>query len=103
VLQMNVQLAVVENFADDQFQGPELHVHLKHADCFHVLEGALELTLESGPVHAEAGTSVVVPPGVPHTFTTAAARARYLNVHAPSMGFVEYLRGENPGFDQHAV
>jgi len=97
------QLAVVENFADDQFQGPELHVHLKHADCFHVLEGALELTLESGPVHAEAGTSVVVPPGVPHTFTTAAARARYLNVHAPSMGFVEYLRGENPGFDQHAV
>jgi hypothetical protein len=40
---------------------------------------------------------------VPHTFTTAAARARYLNVHAPSMGFVEYLRGENPNFDQISV
>jgi thiamine-phosphate pyrophosphorylase len=97
------QLALLENFADDQFEGPELHVHLRHADCFHVLEGALEFTLESGPVRVEPGTSVVVPPGVPHTFTTAAPRARWLNVHAPAMGFVEYVRGENPGFDQYGV
>lgn len=97
------QLAVVENFADDQFEGPELHVHLRHADCFHVLEGALDFHLEDAPVRVEAGTSVVVPPGVPHAFTTAAPRARWLNVHAPSLGFVAYLRGENPGFDQISV
>jgi thiamine-phosphate pyrophosphorylase len=97
------ELAVVENFADDQFEGPELHVHLHHADCFHVLEGALEFTVAAGTVRVEAGTSVVVPPGVPHTFTTAAPRARYLNVHAPNMGFVDYLRGENPAFDQISV
>ena len=97
------QAAVVENFADEQFEGPELHVHLRHADCFHVLEGTLAFTFESGPVRVEPGMSVVVPPGVPHTFTTRSPRARWLNVHAPSMGFVEYLRGENPGFDQISV
>ena len=97
------QVAVVENFADDRFEGPELHVHLRHADCFHVLEGALEFQLEQGPVRVEPGTSVVVPPGVPHTFTTAAPRARWLNVHAPGMGFVAYVRGEHSGFDQISV
>ncbi|HEY3541446.1 MAG TPA: thiamine phosphate synthase [Gaiellaceae bacterium] len=101
------QLALVENFADGEFEGPELHVHLRHADCFHVLEGALRFTLESGDVTVEAGTSVVVPPGVPHTFTSAAPRVHYVNVHAPNTGFVEYLRALNAGeripFDQYAV
>jgi thiamine-phosphate pyrophosphorylase len=99
------QLALVENAADGEFEGPELHVHLRHADCFHVLEGALELDLEGGCRVVEAGTSVVVPPGVPHTFRAAAPRVRYLNVHAPNSGFVEYLRALNAGervpFDQY--
>jgi mannose-6-phosphate isomerase-like protein (cupin superfamily) len=51
----------------------------------------------------EPGTSVVVPPGVPHTFTTAAPRARWLNVHAPAMGFVEYVRDSEAPFDQYGV
>jgi thiamine-phosphate pyrophosphorylase len=101
------QLALVENAADGEFEGPELHVHLRHADCFHVLEGALELELEDGRRVVEAGTSIVVPPGVPHTFRTAAQRVRYLNVHAPNTGFVEYLRaldaGERIAFDQYAA
>ena len=101
------QLALVENAADGEFEGPELHVHLRHADCFHVLEGALELDLEGGRRVVEAGTSVVVPPGVPHTFRAAAPRVRYLNVHAPNSGFVEYLRALNAGeripFDQYVV
>jgi quercetin dioxygenase-like cupin family protein len=101
------QLALVENAADGEFAGPEVHVHLRHADCFHVLDGALELDLETGSRVVEAGTSVVVPPGVPHTFRAAAPRIRYLNDHAPNSGFVEYLRALNAGeripFDQYAV
>jgi thiamine-phosphate pyrophosphorylase len=101
------QLALVENAADGEFEGPELHVHLRHADCFYVLEGVLEFDLEGGPRLVEAGTSVVVPPGVPHTFRSAAPRVRYLNVHAPNTGFVEYLRALNAGeripFDQYGV
>src|SRR5262249_6623955 len=54
------QLAIVENFVDGEFQGPELHVHLRHADCFHVLEGALEFSLgERRGVRVDAGTSVI--------------------------------------------
>jgi thiamine-phosphate pyrophosphorylase len=99
------QLALVENTADGEFEGPELHVHLRHADCFYVLEGSLEFELEDGKRVVEAGTSVVVPPGVPHTFRSGAPRIRYLNVHAPNAGFVEYLRALNAGeripFDQY--
>jgi quercetin dioxygenase-like cupin family protein len=72
-----------------------------------VLDGALEFTLETGTVRADAGTSVVVPPGVPHTFRLAAPRARYVNVHAPGSNFVQYVRaadrGEQVEFDQHAA
>ena len=38
----------------------------------------------------------MVPPGVPHAFTSV-GRARFLNVHAPSYGFIEYLRKVDAG------
>ena len=101
------ELAAVDTYVDEGFEGPEYHVHLRHADCFHVLDGTLELTLETGKVRVEPGTSVVVPPGVPHTFTSVSPRARYLNVHAPALGFVDHVRaadrGERLPFDQYAV
>lgn len=30
-----------------------------------------------------------------------AANARFFNFHAPRVGFGDYLRGQNPDFDQH--
>jgi mannose-6-phosphate isomerase-like protein (cupin superfamily) len=63
-----------------------------------VLEGALEFELAETIVTVEAGTSVVVPPGVAHAFA-GTGRARFLNVHAPSCGFVEYLRRLDAGED----
>jgi thiamine-phosphate pyrophosphorylase len=84
-------LDVLEYFVDADYGGASAHVHVRHADCFHVLEGALELVADGKAVRAEAGTSVVIPPGVVHEFTSA-GRARFLNVHAPSCGFAEYLR-----------
>src|SRR5215210_1878046 len=51
-------------------EGADLHVHRRHTDLFHVLEG--ELTLRLGPDGAEvpvpAGTLVVVPPLVVHGY-----------------------------------
>ncbi len=90
------ELDVLEYFVDGDYDGAGRHVHLRHADCFHVLEGALAFRVDGEPVHADAGTSVVVPPGVPHEFTSA-GRARFLNVHAPSFGFVDYLRKVDAG------
>ena len=83
-------------------RGASPHVHRDHSDAFLVLEGELEITLEDGPLRAPAGTFVLIPPGVVHSFdNTSAGPARFINVHAPSCGFGEYLRGRNPGFDQH--
>jgi mannose-6-phosphate isomerase-like protein (cupin superfamily) len=71
-------------------------VHLRHADCFYVLEGELELRVDGEVVRAGPGMSVVIPPGVVHQFTSV-GRARFLNVHAPECGFVEYLRMVDAG------
>jgi len=83
-------------------RGASPHVHSGHSDAFLVLEGELEITLESGPITAQAGTLVLIPRGVVHSFGNPSdAAVRFLNVHAPSYGFGDYLRGQNPGFDQH--
>jgi thiamine-phosphate pyrophosphorylase len=87
---------VLEYFVDGEYDGAAEHLHLRHADCFHVLEGELEFRLQGETVRAPAGTTVVVPPGVVHAFTSV-GRARFLNVHAPSYGFSEYLRRADAG------
>ncbi len=67
-----------------------------------MLEG--ELTFGLGPGgeelrQAPAGTFVLVPAGVIHTFRNdGAATARFLNVHAPSMGFAESQRRSGSGY-----
>ena len=85
-------------------EGPEPHVHRQHTDAFYVLEGELEIGL--GPdvrkVPAPAGTLAAAPPNVVHTFRNASRdTASFLNIHTPSMGFGNVLRGAgHSGFDQ---
>src|SRR5205085_5097354 len=85
-------------------RGPDPHIHKQHADAFYVLYG--ELTFQVGPdlkkVAAPAGTLVLIPQGVIHSFGNESdADARYLNLHAPSGGFADSLRGNSEGFDSH--
>lgn len=83
-------------------RGPEPHVHREHVDAFYVIEGELAFGLGPSvdPVRAPAGTFVLVPPNVVHTFANVMDEtARWLNFHAPSTGFIASLRGEVPGFD----
>src|SRR4051812_1470397 len=75
--------------------GADLHFHRDHHDVFYVLEGELTLRLgvEDEAVRAPAGTFACIPPGVVHGFRNASdAEVRYLNLHAPGMGFAGYLR-----------
>ena len=98
------ELAVTESVYGPGEHGPPPHVHHHHADGFLVVEGELTFTFREGTetLRAPAGTFVLVPPDVVHSFENAgAANARFYNLHAPSCGFGEYLRGRNPGFDQH--
>jgi quercetin dioxygenase-like cupin family protein len=76
-------------------RGPGPHIHRRHSDCFYVLEGRLSFELAGGePFTLPAGGLVVIPPGVVHTFgNEGPGEARFLNLHAPSCGFPDYLRG----------
>jgi quercetin dioxygenase-like cupin family protein len=104
------ELDVLEFTIDAEYEGPGPHFHEQHVDAFFVLEGELVFEAGEDTVRALPGTSVCVPPGVVHSFTTAEGKgARFLNVHAPG-GFSRYLRaaiaGEEPDpadFDIHDV
>jgi len=83
-------------------RGAAPHIHLEHVDGFYVVEG--ELAFVIGPdvevVRAGAGTFVMVPPHVVHGFDNESdGTARWLNFHAPSTGFIPWMRGEREHFD----
>jgi mannose-6-phosphate isomerase-like protein (cupin superfamily) len=65
--------------------GPGAHVHAGEDDAFFVLDGELTFLLGDDEVAAPAGTFVLVPPGVEHTFENRTdTPVRILNVHAPA-------------------
>jgi quercetin dioxygenase-like cupin family protein len=83
--------------------GPDPHIHRRHTDAFYVLEGEVEFTL--GPklktMTGSPGTLAAAPPNVVHTFRNASdATAIFLNIHAPSMVFGDYIRGRSKDFEQ---
>jgi quercetin dioxygenase-like cupin family protein len=85
-------------------KGPDPHIHVHHTDAFYVLEGEIEVSLgpELRTVRATPGTFAGAPPNVVHTFRNASDdTAIFLNLHVPSMGFGDHMRGRNPAFDQH--
>jgi mannose-6-phosphate isomerase-like protein (cupin superfamily) len=88
------QIGIVEVRAEPGEVAPPLHVHARHAECFFVREGELTFRLEDRELRAEAGTWVYVPPGVVHTFSvTGDTRGRFLDIHVPSCGFGDFVRG----------
>lgn len=82
-------------------KGPPRHIHRHHADAFYVLEGRLAITLDEEEVILEPGGFVFIPPEVIHTFANPGPEpGHYLNLHAPGLGFDDYLRGRLEDFDQ---
>jgi quercetin dioxygenase-like cupin family protein len=68
------------------------HLHRGHSDSFYVLEGEVEFRTGDEIVSATAGSFVLSPAGVVHSFRNVSdAPARLLNLHTPG-GFVEYRR-----------
>jgi quercetin dioxygenase-like cupin family protein len=85
-------------------EGPEPHIHRQHSDAFYVLEGEVDFGLGPDVTRLTGGpeTLAVAPPNVVHTFRNSSdATAIFLNIHAPSMGFGDVLRGRGrEHFDQ---
>lgn len=65
--------------------GPEAHIHDDEDDAFYVLDGDLQFAIDEQEVLVAAGTFVLVPPGVMHTFRNpTSSPVRMLNIHAPA-------------------
>jgi mannose-6-phosphate isomerase-like protein (cupin superfamily) len=80
--------------------GADPHIHRRHTDIFYVLEGELtvRLGLEDEAVVVPTGALARVPPLVVHGFRNGTdAEMRYLNFHAPGVGFADYMRGLRDG------
>ena len=71
----------------------ESHTHADEDDAFYMLDGELAFTADGEEIPAPAGTFVLIPPGVEHTFENRTDRpVRVLNIHAPA-GFDVRLMG----------
>jgi mannose-6-phosphate isomerase-like protein (cupin superfamily) len=82
--------------------GPGPHIHREHVDAFFILTG--ELVFRVGPeldrVTAGPSTFVLAPPEVVHTFRNEGPEtATWLNLHAPSAGFADFLRDTSRAWD----
>ena len=65
--------------------GPPPHIHEYEDDAFYVLDGELTFLLGEKEILAPAGTFVLVPPQVEHTFANRTqGPVRILNIHAPA-------------------
>jgi quercetin dioxygenase-like cupin family protein len=81
-------------------EGADPHIHRHHTDIFYVLEGELtvRLGLEDELAVVPKGALARVPPMVVHGFRNGSdAEMRYLNFHAPGVGFADYMRGLRDG------
>jgi quercetin dioxygenase-like cupin family protein len=97
------EIAMTESRYAPGERGPEAHVHRRHTDAFYVLDGTLVFELATEIMSAPAGSFVLVPAGVVHSFRNEGPEdARFLNIHAPSEGFAEYLRALRDGRESDA-
>jgi mannose-6-phosphate isomerase-like protein (cupin superfamily) len=66
------------------FSGPPLHIHNERDEIFEVLEGRFRFVCADEIVDITAGTTIVVPRGVPHAWVNLGARpARLLFSFVP--------------------
>jgi quercetin dioxygenase-like cupin family protein len=87
--------------------GADRHIHYHHHDLFYVIEGEFTLKIENDEhMTLRGGQLVCIPPLVIHGFAnTSDTEVRFLNLHAPGVGFSDYLRALRDGkpiedFDQ---
>jgi quercetin dioxygenase-like cupin family protein len=86
-------IGISETVSDAGSPSPPAHLHRRHVESFYVLEGELTFTVAGRRLRATAGSWVQVPPGVPHTFAFSDGETRFLNLHTPSCGYGDFLRG----------
>jgi len=81
---------------------PPQHIHREHEEVFIVTSGKVRFTSGADAVDVEAGTVVVVPIGVPHTFANPFQEtAVFIGTMTPDL-YIQYFRdiGQLPTNDR---
>jgi mannose-6-phosphate isomerase-like protein (cupin superfamily) len=77
-------LGIAESEVPPNVPTPPLHIHHAHEEGFYVLEGELEFKVGAETIRAAKGTLVMVPIGVPHTFSNPGKETvRFLTTFTP--------------------
>ncbi|MFJ9774404.1 cupin domain-containing protein [Kitasatospora sp. NPDC101157] len=93
------RLAIAESVLAPHTQGPPQHRHGRHDEGFYVLSGTVRFTVGKEDHDAPAGTLVVVPPGIPHTFANPTDEpAVMLSTFTPDL-YVQYFRDLQEALD----
>ena len=72
--------------------GPLQHRHAEHDEGFYVISGTARFTVGETTYDASAGTLVMIPPGVPHTFANPSDEVTMLlTTFTPDL-YVQYFR-----------
>ncbi len=76
-----------------------MHVHYADDEAWHVISGALLFRFKQSDLVVRAGSTLLVPAGVPHTFGNAGpARSRFLIILPARLdALIAELHRSNPG------
>jgi mannose-6-phosphate isomerase-like protein (cupin superfamily) len=86
------RLGIAEVVLAPHSDGPPQHRHAKHDEGFYVVSGTARFTVGAAVHDASAGTLVMVPPGVPHTFANPGDQpVVMINTFSPDL-YVQYFR-----------
>lgn len=77
-------------------EGPRLHIHHSDDEAWHVLEGTLRFRFADRTIDAGAGTTVMAPAGVAHTYgNPGPGDVRYLIITTPRVfALIDALHAE---------
>src|SRR5690349_856763 len=86
------RLGIAEITLAPRSDGPPQHRHAEHDEGFYVVSGTARFTVGPTQYEAPAGTLVMVPPGVPHTFGNPGDEpVVMINTFTPDL-YVRYFR-----------
>ena len=84
-------MAIAEFTFPPHSLSPFPHIHHAHEEGFYILEGELEFKVDGETIHAGAGSFVMVPICVPHTFSNPGDKpARCLSTFTPPQ-YIHYF------------
>ena len=84
-------------------EGPPLHVHANEEEVLYVLEGSFRFQLRDDVSAAPAGSLMLVPRGVPHTWQNAGDQPGRLLITFTPAGmerFFDLAEGDRSAFDR---